>query len=476
MVYRRQTFGGGFEHRCEQATPVIVSTRDCSLNHERWDFVHQRSPTAEMWVGASKRKTEEGEKIVWTDNRKTPTYIRQLNFTKLTETASDSSSSASCVKVNANGLWRLEDCDVKLPFLCQRYTPCEAGWFGHQCDRQCHCYGPPCQSRDLIPVCPGGCLAGWMGDSCEEPSTLPEATYHCLRYPDGSLRASLKVNAKQRYFRHVQAVDESGVPLPCRLPVTRSGNLFYVHLSFFDDVTGSSTNESTTNPNTRANTTRDMVSGAECIASEPGNRSVTWFIEFRQYADLVTSDDVTVEVRCDADDVDDLDLDDVIYNAGGQETQMQASLEHLKVSVYLSEAGEDSPREQVHLGQTLQLHVHVSGLNEDECASPHSCRVEYTTPLNASKSQVALLDEHGCPTPRSVINRWTARSRDHFSSNPFPAFSIGEAKTLTVSCQVDFNLKSFLCPQPCSDQIVSSRDSPVIRSHVVQRDIALTDE
>lgn len=36
MVYRRQTFGGGFEHRCEQATPVIVSTRDCSLNHERW--------------------------------------------------------------------------------------------------------------------------------------------------------------------------------------------------------------------------------------------------------------------------------------------------------------------------------------------------------------------------------------------------------------------------------------------------------
>lgn len=42
---------------------------------------------------------------------------------------------------------------------------------------------------------------------------------------------------------------------------------------------------------------------------------------------------------------------------------MQASLEHLKVSVYLSEAGEDSPREQVHLGQTLQLHVHVSGLN-----------------------------------------------------------------------------------------------------------------
>ncbi|KAK3786517.1 hypothetical protein RRG08_046412 [Elysia crispata] len=51
-------------------------------------------------------------------------------------------------------------------FLCSERTQCENGWFGPDCQYQCHCVGSaPCGREDGS--CSLGCHKDWFGPDCQ---------------------------------------------------------------------------------------------------------------------------------------------------------------------------------------------------------------------------------------------------------------------------------------------------------------------
>ena len=47
---------------------------------------------------------------------------------------------------------------------------------------------------------------------------------------------------------------------------------------------------------------------------QSGNGTVTWLIEFKQFQGVTTGNDVTVEVTCELDEADNLELLDSVYD------------------------------------------------------------------------------------------------------------------------------------------------------------------
>ncbi|KAK3783666.1 hypothetical protein RRG08_059854 [Elysia crispata] len=61
-------------------------------------------------------------------------------------------------------------------FLCSARTQCEDGWFGPDCQYQCHCAGSaPCNKHDGS--CSSGCHQDWFGPACQYASVAFNVTF-----------------------------------------------------------------------------------------------------------------------------------------------------------------------------------------------------------------------------------------------------------------------------------------------------------
>ncbi|KAK3762635.1 hypothetical protein RRG08_006857 [Elysia crispata] len=56
-------------------------------------------------------------------------------------------------------------------YACTAQTPCTNGWFGPNCQYQCHCAGSaPCDKHDGS--CSSGCHQDWFGPACQYGEAL----------------------------------------------------------------------------------------------------------------------------------------------------------------------------------------------------------------------------------------------------------------------------------------------------------------
>ncbi|KAL8576548.1 hypothetical protein ACOMHN_003106 [Nucella lapillus] len=193
-----------------------------------------------------------------------------------------------------------------------------------------------------------------------------------------------------------------------------------------------------------ASSDRSSGPGEECVASRSENGSITWLIQFKEFPDVETGNDVTVEVTCNLGDVGDLEFTDSILDDSEQGELLEAAMMPVVTSVYVSDADTGQSVEHFHLGQRLQLHVDVQGLADYECGFPHSCLVR---PQGGGEGQeIKILDKDGCGQENWPVKNLFAREKGQFISNAFPAFSLG-SDAIELECRVHVLVISH--PQEC---------------------------
>ena len=127
------------------------------------------------------------------------------------------------------------------------------------------------------------------------------ASFHCLRTIDNSLRADLTVDTKSREYRVVQAVSQTGEPLPCSLPkVWQNGNSFYVTVLLPGAFANSSSGVNGTDSSSGVNGTdgdmgkADGAGGVQTTSSTSGSvGAVDWDDSAGTTGTSVTNSSVT---------------------------------------------------------------------------------------------------------------------------------------------------------------------------------------
>ncbi|KAK3715488.1 hypothetical protein RRG08_051461 [Elysia crispata] len=107
---------------------------------------------------------------------------------------------------------------------CQAQTPCTDGWFGPNCQYQCHCAGSaPCDKHDGS--CSSGCHQDWFGPACQ---------YDRMRYSGpGWLTDSDDTTCNTGNTQSVTVTLDTAIPLTwVRVVVTGAGDPHQVQLIF----------------------------------------------------------------------------------------------------------------------------------------------------------------------------------------------------------------------------------------------------
>ncbi|KAK3775567.1 hypothetical protein RRG08_063665 [Elysia crispata] len=140
---------------------------------------------------------------------------------------------------------------------CQAQTPCTDGWFGPNCQYQCHCAGSaPCDKLDGF--CSSGCQQNWFGPACQ---------YDRMVYSGPEwLTDSDDTTCNTGNTQPVTVTLDTAIPLTwVRVVVTGAGDLNQIQLNY--ELPASSPLQAC--PGLRKASVDDLTLDIECSTTEP---------------------------------------------------------------------------------------------------------------------------------------------------------------------------------------------------------------
>lgn len=319
-------------------------------------------------------------------------------------------------------------------YICEKSATCVSGWYGGQCENQCHCHGQPCDSNHVNATCAFGCQSGWRGPSCNKPIESAQATYHCVDPANGEKRVSILIDNKGIEYRAIEAVDDEDEPVSwCNGTEIRTNDLTNsVTISISMDDQGVS------------------EIGQTCAGKVTGNQTYEWRISLKEWKGILMPMDQIIEVQCDFNNAESLSrTGDPVITEEIQATSV-SQLDHTEESITVKLIDTASKRKlfssAVGSPVILQVHHDFEASANIKSISPYNC--EATS--DDGTQQLPLLDSNGCQVDGSPVKPFARTSQSNtLETSWFPYFAFKGSSSVVFRCSFIFCFDDN-CPVGCS--------------------------
>ncbi|XP_046355502.2 uncharacterized protein LOC124134616 isoform X2 [Haliotis rufescens] len=244
----------------------------------------------------------------------------------------------TCAVILDSGYWQPKSCLDKIPYVCWKRPDCEPGWFGDECERQCHCYlGHDCMDEP----CPYGCEPGWYGERCDTRYQQQSAvSFYCMKQKEGGYSLMVSLGRPSIFHQRIGVVNAEGEISPnCSSDRLERHNRREIRLNVhIQNVSG--------------------VLEANCPAETVADGILQWTLRFQKEEGVESFEDEELQVQCDLSEADAAyDVERVVIQDIRKRTLTTATQTGVSVRTYLADPGTLEPATNLSLGVPVRLVV-----------------------------------------------------------------------------------------------------------------------
>jgi hypothetical protein len=350
-----------------------------------------------------------------------------------------------------NNALEMDECRSEYSALCETQISCKPGYFGHRCEKECHCAGEPCNPSGAPGYtdisCKWGCLNNWMGESCDKVKQDPEVRYFCVNSPEeGGKYVHIRLYSKGVYYRAVYGLFANKTVGTWCSTTTFDFNSYPEELGIIKiPIDNASIAE---------------MSEGKCCGEKLRNDVYSWTIVVKEYPGLLLEHDVMVNVTCDFSEARSL-FSSGTYNLEGSkphhihETEVKPEGINNDVRLVVINLPSGDRVHEVNIGTPVALQLNF-GIQEGSLLRgvfPYKCAAS-----TADGKQVRmLLDKNGCPVESSPISSFQ-KVNDTLVTPVFNVFAFEGDTGVTFQCYLELCFTSD-CNVGCTDSRRYKRDT-----------------
>nr|KAI8749977.1 hypothetical protein BgiMline_016927 [Biomphalaria glabrata] len=331
----------------------------------------------------------------------------------------------SCVYINTQGEWDIDDCETEYNFVCEKSVECKPGSFGDKCFNQCHCLGEPCNPKSSEIRCKYGCQTGWMGNACDLEKQDPDVKYYCVNSQEKGKYVNIRIYTKGVHYRSIYGLN-----------VNKTRSPWCYGSSISEDI-DSSLPVTITIPVKEE--LQEVLESGSCAGEHLSNDTYLWTVVIKENEGILLEHDLQVTIKCDFSKSESL-IRNSAYSVIGQPTELhkqflepQSTEDDVSMQVVDSYSGQVISEAAVGSSVTLTIKFGLKEGSLIKGITPYDCYA--TSPHNKFKKQ--LIDSQGCPMSGSPISAFSERDDNSIQTQWFPLFAFEGEQNVVFQCSFD---------------------------------------
>jgi hypothetical protein len=350
-------------------------------------------------------------------------------------------NNVGCFYVNkSDAILKYSNCDDKRFSVCEKSISCQQGYFGHLCEKECHCHGEICNPSRAPGYneisCRYGCQRNWIGDSCDKEKQYAEVRYFCVNSPEegGKYVQIALYNKGISYSAVYGLLANKAVGTWCNsTTIDPYPDVSIIKIPIDDDSIAE-------------------MSEGKCCGEKLQDDIYSWTIAVKEYPGILLEHDVMVNVTCDFSQAKSL-VSAGTYDLEGSKPhqiyETQATPDSINDDVKLRFIDPQSGQQvhEVHIGTPVVLQLQY-GLKKGSVLKrvfPYNCAVSTSDGKQVRK----LLDKNGCPVTASPIKPFSDVN-NALVTPLFNAFAIEGHRDVTFQCYLQLCFESY-CKVGCEN-------------------------